>query len=157
MRNHREILESRGMPHHFSLCHLLKCLVELAKEFAGSRGRWHLTLMGGIRNRAKRRQRPDGIGKFGADAADAAVGETGSEQPIAPADAGSRTRLIAQADQKLQSVHDIWFELAEKCPVLLKLALAHEREHGDGGVLPVLTSAFREDLPALRLLGPLGA
>ena len=36
VRNHREILESRGMPHHFSLRHLLKCLVELAKEFAGA-------------------------------------------------------------------------------------------------------------------------
>src|SRR5271156_2975032 len=36
VRNHGEILESRGMPHHLSLCHLLKCLIKLAKEFAGA-------------------------------------------------------------------------------------------------------------------------
>ena len=114
-------------------------------------------MIGGIGNRAKSRQRPDGIGKFGADAANAAVGEARREQPIAPVDARSRTSLIAQADQKLQSVHDIGFEFSKKCPVLHKLALPHQREHGDRRVFPVLAAAFRDDLPARRLLGPFGA
>src|SRR5271163_1106156 len=106
VRDHGQVFKSGRMAQHLLLGHLLKCIVEFAVKLARFfRQSGHLQLVRSVCNSAQGSECPNRIREFGSDATDPAVSETRREQTIFSVCALTRTRLVAQPNQKMQCPH----------------------------------------------------